>query len=101
MAPLLIVLRLSFVTDNFDRQMKRYWEEFGIEQSKVVRIQARLAAEDLMRITAPKTFKQGRNAVVRAICRAVNIIDPDSIGNPFFRQAVLDRDYDTVEAVMK
>lgn len=95
-----LVVQIEVQIERFDRALARYWTELGIEQGKVVRIQARLANEDLIRITAPKSLAQGRRAVLRDVSRAVTVIDPSGVHGVNLRQAILSGDYDLVQRIL-
>lgn len=84
----------------FDRAALRYIEELGLACPSVVLRISKATNEELMRFTAPRTFAQGRAAVARDIGRAMWVLNPDKIHNRKLRQAVIDEEFDVVQAFM-
>lgn len=83
-----------------DRAILRYVEELGIEGAKVVKNTGRLLAAELLRLTPPKSYAQGRAAVERDINRAMWSLDPAKIHNKVLRTAVQDQEFDVVQAFL-
>jgi hypothetical protein len=93
-------LKMDVRVEAFDAALRRYVDELGLEFPRVVKAQARLANQDLIRLTAPRSYAQGRAAVLRDICRAVNVIDLEKITSDRLRQYVESRNYEAVTAIL-
>lgn len=93
-------LAFSLDTTVFDRAVLRYVEELGVELPKAVKGAARLLAEDLLRLTPPKSQGQGRKAVARDINNAATVLNAAKLRNKVFAQAVRDQEYDVVNAFL-
>jgi hypothetical protein len=86
---------------DLERAIGRYVHELGIELPKVVKQTFRLIMRDIASITSPKNHAQGRKAVARDINRAVYLLDPAKVTGKRLRQAILDKDYSTIQGIFK
>ena len=66
---------------------RRYVDELGLDAADVVRRTFRLVVRDVMSITAPNSYAQGRKATARDINRAIYLMDPNKVTHwPELRQ---------------
>jgi hypothetical protein len=84
----------------YDLAVLRYVRDLHLDGPRVVRFTGRLLAEELIRVTPPKTLAQGRAAVARDIGYAMWAIDPAKIHNSILRLAVQDQEFEVVQAFM-
>jgi hypothetical protein len=87
--------------NTLSRQMERYVRELGQDGPTVVKTQARLLLQTLIRITPPHSLKEGRAAVARDVRRALGLIDERKIKVPWIATALKDGEIQVVNAWLK
>jgi hypothetical protein len=81
---------------------RRYVDELGLDAADVVRRTFRLVVRDVMSITAPNSYAQGRKATARDINRAIYLMDPNKVTHwPELRQAILAGDKTKVKWILQ
>ena len=80
-------------------QMERYVHELGMDGPTVVKTQARLLLETLIRICPPHSLKQGRAAIARDLKNALGRINERIIRMPALQEALLRGDVAAVNAI--
>jgi hypothetical protein len=80
--------------------IERYHRELGIPIADVIKTQMRLFLQAAMRITPPRTQKQGRDAVARDLKRAVQPISADDFQSEAIKRVIRKRDKEAFAALL-
>lgn len=94
-------LRLDIDFNEVALRIQRYVNELGRLAPVVVRDTTRLLIGDLLKITPPKTRRQGEKAVERDVRRAMTPFEAGKVKMPRLRKLVRERNYDAVNSILK
>lgn len=98
-------MNIQLTTDvslvDLERAMLRYVDDLGLALPDVVKRTFKLIMRDVASITAPKSNAQGRAAVMRDVGRAVYLLDPAKVTATRLRGAIMNRDYQKIQAIFK
>lgn len=85
-------MSLEINTQKANALIERYSRELGLPIADVIKTQMRLFLQAAMRITPPKTQKQGRDAVARDLKRAVSPITADDFESESIKRIIRAKD---------
>jgi hypothetical protein len=82
-------------------QIERYVRDLGMDGPTVVKNTARLLLLQLIKLTPPKSLKQGRAAIARDLRNALGLIDERKIKREDLRTALKSGDAVAVNAILR
>jgi hypothetical protein len=94
-------LDIKVELSKLDLAILRIVNDLGVELPLAVKRAARLLNAEVIRLTPPASYTQGRKAVYRDINRAVFGLNPRRIKSPRFRQLVEQHDVDAVREILR
>lgn len=93
-------MSLEVDTSRINTLIERYSRSVGKPIAEVIRTQMRLFLQAAVRITPPKTARQGKDAIARDLVRAVEPITEDAFESESIRKIIRERDKAAFAAVL-
>ena len=95
------MLDVEVELSKLDLAILRFVSDLGMELPKAVWTAARQVNAEVIRLTPPKTYAQGRKAVARDINRAIFGMNPAKIVSPRFKELIDRHDVAGIRAILR